>query len=82
MEEGCSDVVQMTKKSEEAALLLVVPHLEYGTLLQNGDYTADFSDVHIYSNTQCAAVAPRPSTTHPLVWAEQHIQYTVVQDTP
>ena len=24
------------------------------------------------NNTQNAAVAPRPSTTHPLVWAEQH----------
>ena len=28
--------------------------------------------VPVQSNNQCAAVAPRPSTTHPLVWAEQH----------
>ena len=28
--------------------------------------------VQCINNTQNAAVAPRPSTTHPLVWAEQH----------
>ena len=32
-------------------------------------------------NTQCAAIAPRPSTTHPLVWAEQH-KHTSVYNLP
>ena len=33
------------------------------------------------NNTQNAAVAPRPSTTHPLVWAEQH-KHTSVYNLP
>ena len=34
-----------------------------------------------FNNTQNAAVAPRPSTTHPLVWAEQH-KHTSVYNLP
>ena len=37
--------------------------------------------LHPSSNTQNAAVAPRPSTTHPLVWAEQH-KHTSVYNLP
>ena len=35
----------------------------------------------VNNNTQNAAVAPRPSTTHPLVWAEQH-KHTSVYNLP
>ena len=34
-----------------------------------------------HNNTQNAAVAPRPLTTHPLVWAEQH-KHTSVYNLP
>ena len=37
--------------------------------------------VYTNNNTQNAAVAPRPSTTHPLVWAEQH-KHTSVYNLP
>ena len=38
-------------------------------------------DLKTNNNTQCTAVAPRPSTTHPLVWAEQH-KHTSVYNLP
>ena len=43
MEEGGADVVQMTQESEEATLLLVVPHL-YGIM---------YIHVHVHVHVQC-----------------------------
>ena len=48
-------------------------------LIRSSDYM--YVSNNNNNNTQNAAVAPRPSSTHPLVWAEQH-KHTSVYNLP
>ena len=49
--------------------------------IEQFDFVHNNNNNNNNNNTQNAAVAPRPSTTHPLVWAEQH-KHTSVYNLP